>query len=127
MIVQSLIIAGVFLAATVLLKHMAPDYLDPELARRLMGALPGIMLVLYANAIPKAVVPIARMHCDPATDQAVRRFVGWTLVLGGVAYLVAWIVVPVEQAATVSCSFLGAAMLAVVARLAWGKTKARRT
>jgi hypothetical protein len=125
-IVQGLIIAAVFLADTAVLKYLPPTYLDPVLARRLMGALPGVLVMFYANAAPKTLVPLARMYCSPAAEQAVRRFVGWALMLGGLEYLVVWLTAPLDRVNTLSMTVLGAAVLAAVARVVWGKAQRLR-
>jgi hypothetical protein len=119
-IVQGLVIAGVMLSAAVGLKHLSPEYISPELTRRLLGILLGVPAVVYANAAPKALSPLTRMRCDPIAEQALRRFSGWTLLLGGVAYMVTWAIAPLEHADVVATSLLGAAVLLVVGRLAWG-------
>lgn len=123
---RGLILAGLLLAASVALKLLSPDYLSPELARRLLGVLMGTVVVVYANAVPKALSPLIQMRCDPAAEQAIRRFVGWGLALGGAAYAVAWVIAPIEDASVLSASFLGTALLLILARLAWGRARGRR-
>jgi hypothetical protein len=66
------------------------------------------------------------MRGDPVAEQAMRRFTGWSLVLGGTAYAVAWVIAPLENANVLSASLLGAALLLVVARFAWGMTRGSR-
>ena len=87
----------------------APAYLDPEWARRLAGVLLGAIVVVYANAIPKALA--ARMRCaSPAADQAARRFAGWALVLGGLGYMLAWLAAPIGMAGMIGGLALGTAV-----------------
>jgi hypothetical protein len=125
-IVQALIVAGLFLAATAALKLLTPEHLSRELANRLLGVLLGVVVVVYANAVPKALTPLARLRCDPATEQALRRFTGWSITLGGAAYAVAWMIAPIESADIVATSLLGTALLPVIARLVWAKTRRSR-
>lgn len=99
--------AACILGASALLKWSAPEYLDPEWAQRLAGALLGGIVVVYANAIPKALTE--RMRCaSPALEQAARRFAGWALVLGGLGYMLAWLAAPIGMAGMVGGLALGA-------------------
>jgi hypothetical protein len=45
-----------------------------EAAVRLMGILMGLVMLVSANAIPRRLVPLARLSCDPAREQT---FVAW--------------------------------------------------
>lgn len=123
---HGLILAGLLLAVSVALKLLSPDHLSPELARRLLGVLMGTVVVVYANAVPKALSPLIRMRCDPVAEQAMRRFAGWSLALGGAAYAVAWVIAPLKDANVLAATLLGAALLLVVARLAWGMARGSR-
>jgi len=78
-IVRGLIIAALLLAVSLLLAALSPDHLSPELARRLLGVLMGAVVVVYANAVPKALTPLILTRCDPGAEQAMRRFTGWSL------------------------------------------------
>jgi fructose-specific phosphotransferase system IIC component len=100
------------------LRWLAPAYISEELGHRLFGILLGLFAAYYANAVPKLLKPLPRLR-DPAREQALRRFTGWTLVIGAVAYVVAWIVVPIAQANTVAMSLLGTTFLIVLARHLW--------
>lgn len=102
--------AGI-LGLSALLALSAPEYLDPEWSRRLLGALLGAVVVFYANDIPKALAARARMRCTSAgADQAARRFAGWSLVLGGLAYMLAWLLAPLHLAGMIGGLALGAAV-----------------
>ncbi|MBX7186215.1 MAG: rhodanese-like domain-containing protein [Vicinamibacteria bacterium] len=115
---SSLIIAGLFLQASIALKWLTPDPLSAEMAHRLMGVLMGALVVFYANDVPKSLTPLVRMRCDPAAEQALRRFAGWSLALGGAAFAAASILAPYESADAIAVSALGSSVLLVVARLA---------
>ncbi len=105
---RAVLAASFILAAAAVLAWAAPAYLDPEWARRLGGALLGGVVVVYANAIPKALA--ARTRCAPAVDQAARRFAGWALVLGGLGYMLAWLLAPLHLAGMIGGLTLGAAV-----------------
>lgn len=116
---RGLIVAGLLLGVSLALKLLSPDHLSPELARRLLGVLIGAVVVVYANAVPKALTPLIQMRCDPAAEQATRRFSSWSLALGGAAYVVAWLIAPFESANVLAASLLGAALLLGGVRLTW--------
>ncbi len=123
---RGLMIAGGLLGISLVLKLLSPDHLSPEFVRRALGALLGIVVIVYANVVPKALSPLIQSRCDPIEEQAMRRFTGWSLVLGGVAYAAAWVIAPLESANMISGSLLGAALLLVVARIGWGMTRGAR-
>lgn len=120
---RAVLAAACILGASALLAWAAPAYLDPEWARRLAGVLLGAIVVVYANAIPKALA--ARMRCaSPGADQAARRFAGWALVLGGLGYMLAWLAAPIGVAGMVGGLALGASV--TCAALGCIRSSARR-
>jgi hypothetical protein len=72
--------------------------------------------IVTGPSIPKALTPLASLRCDLATEQALRRFAGWALVLGGLGYASAWLVAPIESARYWAIAALGSALLLVVVR-----------
>jgi hypothetical protein len=113
---RSLLAAGVIIAISAALSWLAPAYISTELSQRLLGALLGAVVVVYSNAIPKMLVARARLRCTPAEDQAARRFAGWSLVLGGVGYMLAWLFAPLAIAALIGGAVLAAALLMAIVR-----------
>jgi len=106
---RAVVVAGFILAASALLAWASPEYLDPEWARRLGGVLLGGVVVAYANAVPKALS--RRMRCTtPGADQAARRLAGWALVLGGLGYMLAWLLAPLHLAGMIGGLTLGFAV-----------------
>ena len=87
--------------------------MSDEAARRLLGVLLGAVVVAFSNSIPKMLVARARQRCSPGQDQAARRFAGWSMVLGGLGYMLAWIFAPLQVAA-----LIGGAALAIGVALA---------
>ena len=114
---SALILAGIFLQASIALKWLTPDPLSAETAHRIMGVLMGALVVFYANDVPKSLTPLVRMRCDPSAEQALRRFTGWSLALGGAAFAAASLLAPYENADAIAVSALGSSVLLVVARL----------
>jgi hypothetical protein len=123
--VRALIVAGALIGVAIALRLLSPAYLSPEFATRTMGVLLGGLVVAYSNRAPKALGPLLQRR-DPAEEQAMRRFAGWSLVLGGAAYAVAWIAAPLAHANLISASLLATALLLVVVRHAWGRSRSTR-
>ncbi len=105
---RAMLAAAIIVAIAAALSWLAPAYISAEMAQRLLGAMLGAVVVVYANAIPKLLISRARLRCDPAQDQAARRYAGRSLVLGGLAYILAWLVAPLALAA-----LIGGAVLAM--------------
>ena len=108
--------AAFIIAASLLLRWATPEYLSAEMARRLTGVLLGAIVVVYANAIPKSLVALARLRCSPAREQAARRFAGWSLVLGGIGYRAASLIAPLASMHLVGGAILAVALAAAILR-----------
>jgi hypothetical protein len=122
---RSLFAAAVVIATSAALNWAAPDYLSPEWALRLTGALLGLVVVFYANVIPKSLTSLARLRCSPAAEQAARRFAGWSLVLGGLGYMLAMLAAPLAVMHVIGGVILAVAVGAAMLRcLRVGKTAA---
>ncbi|MEP6619010.1 MAG: hypothetical protein ABJE47_06845 [bacterium] len=115
---DALIVAGLLLGGSVLISALSPRYLSHDLAQRLFGIMVGTFVVVNANAVPKALTPLANMRGDPAAEQSMRRFVGWCMTLGGAGYVLSWIFAPIEIADTLAPVILFAAVLLVLTRIA---------
>ena len=115
---QGLVVAGVLLQAAVIIRSLTPDSLSTEAATRISGALTGMVLIFYANAVPKTLPSWSRMRRDPRGEQALRRLVGWSLTVGGLGYTAAWMAAPIESALALSTSTLGASLMLVILRVA---------
>lgn len=122
---RALLVAGLLMGSTLAISLLSPGYLSPEFARRLTGVLMGAVVIYYANAVPKALVPLMKMRGDPVAEQALRRFAGWSLTLGGVGYAVAWAIAPIAHASTLSITLLATALLLAIAR--WVRASAGST
>lgn len=118
-ITRALLAATLILGASAAIALASPAYVSNDLARRLWGVLLGVVVVVYANAAPKTLTPLARMRCEPAAEQALRRFCGRALVVGGLGYAAAWLFAPLESAWTLAVACLAGALLLVVLRWAW--------
>lgn len=108
------LIAALIVGAAAALRWLAPEYIEMETTKRLLGLLLGAVVVFYANTVPKLIVSQSR-H-SPAVGQALRRFTGWALALGGIGYMLAWLVAPLDMANPIAGAVLASALLMVVIR-----------
>ncbi|MEO8362611.1 MAG: hypothetical protein ABI672_21480 [Vicinamibacteria bacterium] len=106
---RSLVAAGLFCQGTIVIKALSPEYIGPDLSHRLFGVLGGALVIFMGNAIPKNLPRRGPRH--PAAEQAKRRFTGWSLTLGGLGYMLAWMLAPIEHANGIAACFLGASFL----------------
>jgi hypothetical protein len=122
---RALFAAAVILGTSAVLKWAAPEHLSPEWALRLTGALLGFVVVFYANVIPKSLTSLARLRGSPAAEQAARRFAAWSLVLGGIGYILAMLAAPLASMHLIGGAILAASLAAALVRcLRGGKTAA---
>jgi hypothetical protein len=115
-IARALAGAAFILAASAALRWAAPEHIGIETAQRLGGVLLGLVVVVYANAVPKSLVALARLRCAPAREQAARRFAGWSLVLGGLGYIAVALLLPLDSMHLVGGAVLAVALAAAVLR-----------
>jgi len=120
---RAVIIAALYLLTSVVLHALRQrQIVSDEAVMRLMGMLLGCVVVISANAIPKKLVPLADLSCDPGREQTLRRFGGRVLVLGGLGYTLAFALAPIAIANTLAIGLLAPAILVVAgitARCAW--------
>jgi hypothetical protein len=126
---RSLSLAALYLLTAVVLNALRQrDLVSAEAAERLMGVLLGSVVIVSANAIPKRLVPLARLSCDPGREQTLRRFAGRTMVLGGLGFTLAYVLAPIAIASTLAICLLAPAVLVVAGittRCAWMRRSAR--
>jgi hypothetical protein len=91
---------------------------DPDASRRATMVILGAFLAYTGNALPKTLTPLSELRCDGARVQAFQRFSGWTWVLTGLVFALAWLLLPGAVAKPVSVTVLVSGMLAIATRLA---------
>lgn len=125
---RSLLIAAIYLLTAVVLNKLRQHHVvSAEMVVRMMGVLMGSVVLISANTIPKRLLPLARLSCDPGREQNLRRLSGWALVLGGLGYALAYALAPITVASTVAICLLAPAVLVVagiIARCALGRRNA---
>ena len=114
-LLRALVIAAALLLATAAIISASPAYISVDCAERVLGIMMGALVVMYANSAPKILSPLTA-SCSAEGEQALRRFTGWALVLGGLGYMGAWLFAPIAHAALIGLSLLGLAFAAVVVR-----------
>jgi len=90
---------------------------DADLSRSATMVLIGAFFVYTGNALPKTLTPLTALQCDAGRVQAFQRFAGWTWVLTGLAFAIAWLVLPVYLAEPVSTTLLLVGTLMVVSQI----------
>jgi hypothetical protein len=120
---RSLLVAAIYLLAAMVLSELRLHHLvSAEMSERMMGLLMGSVVLVSANAIPKKLVPLERLSCDPAREQTLRRICAWALVLGGLGYTLAYALAPITIASALAIALLAPAVLVVAgvkARCVW--------
>lgn len=124
--VRSLLFAVGMIGAALALAFLTPAYVSRDLSQRLFGIMLGVFVVAYANAVPKKLRPLVELRCDPVREQAIRRVTGWSMVLGGTGYGLAWILAPVKVAWVLAPALLATALLVAVGSYVVGMAKGRR-
>ncbi len=124
---NAITLAGLMITVSLALAMaVRADWIGGDAMERMQGVMMGLIVMVFSNLAPKTLEPLAS-GCDPARKQAIQRFSGWTLVLGGLGYSLAWLVLPIEYAGTVAMVVLASAVALVVARVAWFALNRTRT
>lgn len=121
---NGLVVATLFIAFSAIITFVVTEQ---ELRLRLFGISMGIMVAYYGNAVSKNLTPLARLRCDPITEQALRRFSAWSLTLAGLAYVIVYLAFPPDEAVMIATGLLGFAVLLVVGRTVWTKMTRKMT
>ena len=116
---KALLFAGALIALTLAVVALDKGgHIGDQTSKRVIQVAIGLMVVYFANLAPKTLEPLTE-RVSPARGQALQRFSGWALVLGGLGYALAWLVAPFDYAAITSMAILGTCFLLVVGRCAW--------
>ena len=114
----ALLLAGLMLVAA-FVARLAPRFgwtdadTVPERALMLLLA---VYLVLTGNTIPKRLTSLVCARMDAARTQSFFRFAGWTWVLTGLAFGVAWVGLPLATARVATLVVVPLAIAAIAFR-----------
>ncbi|MDY7536725.1 hypothetical protein RGU72_00385 [Undibacterium sp. 5I1] len=89
-ITQAIVLAGSMLGLALLIPLGWTDGLVSQFAERSNSVMMGVIVVVFANSIPKQV--------STARGLAMRRIAGWALVVGGLGYALSWLFLPLAYA-----------------------------
>ena len=130
------ILFAIILASLLLLGSMIMtvakqlELLDSDTIKRIVGINTGLMLIVLGNYMPKKNQATAsQCSCSSKpTPNAVQRFMGWTFVLGGILYALAWVVLDLDQAGiAIMFAFPAAIAMIFAVRFAYLRTVASKT
>ena len=99
------------------------DWITDEMEQRTMGIVFGLVFAAYGNAMPKRPVSLSEDGDAPAKTQAFNRFSGLMFVLTGLAYVLAWIFIPISIALPAAMTVLVLGIGFVIVRAARLKMK----
>jgi hypothetical protein len=122
---NGIIVAAILLGASGILRALAPSVISEEVAHRILGALLGAVVLAYANAVPKLISRRLPTRRDPALEQAQRRFVGWSLVIGGLGYSAAWVFAPIGSANLIAGTILASTVALAIGRVLLSRSAPR--
>lgn len=95
--------------------------LDPLLARRGVGVMLGVVLMVTGNFVPK--LRLFESAAGAAQSEAIGRFAGWTFVLCGLAFAAVFWTAPADRVFVVPPFIVVAGFVAVLARWLWTNGK----
>ena len=113
---RSLVFAGLFLQASIIVKSIGPSELSHEMSQRLLGFWMGVMVAYFGNSLPKERPSVVCR--TSAAGQRLRRFAAWSFTVGGLGFALLSAFAPYEDSRPLAVSFLGACMMLVAFRLA---------
>jgi hypothetical protein len=94
-----------------------------EVSERATGILINLVMIIFANAMPKTE---SKSCLEPERSpdwRGVRMFAAWSLILGSLGYIAAWVFAPLDQAPFIAMVPMGAGVLAMAARFLIGPKK----
>lgn len=116
---SAIVLAGLMMAFSLAAKLATTlgAFDGPDFSRRATMVILAAFFVFTGNALPKTLTPLSALQCSGAKTQAFQRFAGRTWVLTGLAFAIAWLVLPLDLAKPVSIVLLMGGMLVVMAQV----------
>ena len=123
---RDIAIAAFLIAGSAVLVWLTPDVISRDASYRGFGVMLGLFVMFYANEGPKMLPPLDRVR-NPVAEQERRRFTGWVITLGGLAYVLTWLIAPVSYAPPISMTLLAASVAAPLWRCIVARRRASTT
>jgi hypothetical protein len=123
---RDIAIAAFLVVGSAVLVWLTPGVISRDASYRAFGVLLGLFVMFYANEGPKALPPLDRVR-NPVAEQARRRFTGWVITLGGLAYVLTWLIAPVSYAPPISMTLLALSVAAPLWRCMVARRRASTT
>ena len=95
------------------------DLIGPEVARRTMQVMIGLILAAYSNLMPKDIGRWRASVLAAARTQSALRVGGWSMTLAGLAYAALWAFAPLGFADVASTGVVALAMLITMGYAGW--------
>ena len=125
---RALIVAGLILALAVAVSMASNSgFIDPDTGERVMGAANGLVLVLFANFMPKNLGPLSESRCAPGKGQNMRRFAAWTFVMAGLGHSIIWLTFSIPQAHIWATVVVASGLVLVVASVLFAAYRGSRS
>jgi hypothetical protein len=115
-VVFGALMMGIPLALTLAHAYGLVDDPDSGMQRTTM-IMVGAYLAVTGNAMPRMLPPTASMPDGGARVQAFQRHAGWTWVLCGLGYAMAWLALPIDAAGPISMTLVATAMIVTIMQL----------
>jgi hypothetical protein len=117
---RALLGAALYLLVALAIRKLGPSCFAPDTVARLGGMWIAVPSIVIANALPKKkMIPLDRLASDLAEVQALRRFVAWALVLGGIGFMLAYALAPLAVANSMATALMAIAVIATGMRIVW--------
>jgi hypothetical protein len=95
------------------------DLIEPDIVKRTMQVISGLMLAAYANLMPKHVGKWPASPLAVKRAQSALRVGGWSLTLAGLAYAGLWAFAPIDFANIASVVVVATATLVTMSYAGW--------
>jgi Ca2+/Na+ antiporter len=117
---SSAVVLGAVMVVIPLAVQLAETYgvlNDPDSGKRTVMIIIGLYLAATGNSLPRLLPPVSAMQGNAARAQAFQRLLGWTWVVFGLGFAIAWLVLPIDAAGPVSVALVAAAFIVTMVQL----------
>lgn len=111
--------AGILLLAAALKGLEVAETIGPEMAKRVMQFIFGLMLAVYGNYMPKGYAASCTTDCKINRTQSVLRVAGWAMTLAGLVHAGLWAFAPIPLANSAASAVVAIAVVITIGYGAW--------